>query len=452
MKTSRNCCFPSGRGSCLRLLTVVFSVALASAALTVGAAEPGTIEFVDYIESSGTQYIDTGFSPSNTNIRIEATYRFVTLPPAGTRHYVFGSSYNTGNNKYVRLQYSVGEDCYIGFGNKAGNVSFNSYDTDTTHTIVCSNGVFSLDGQTLPNADLSSTTFTETTDAHPVYLFGHNVVNSATIYRSSIRLYSCKIWDKGVLVRDFRPALVGGAIPCLYDMVGERIYYNPGPGSFAIDGELAPTTYRKLSYIESDQTAYIDTRYVPNAQTEIEVDFAFTKKLGTKPYIFGTYGDEGGRFQFSYGPSNAGCFLGYGWTFQNNVSGIPYNTSRHIAGYVPGEGFYFDSNQVTTASVNLTTWKDPKDGSDNRLYLGALNPNGKATSFNQTLVAPIQIYSCKIWEAGVLIHDFVPKQRVPDGKNGLYDTVTKTFFGYYGTKADFTGVLAPFDGLMILIR
>ena len=266
MKTSRNCSFSGGRGNYLRLLAVVFSVAFASVALTAGAAQPGTIEFVDYIESSGTQYIDTGFSPSNTNIRIEATYRFVTLPPAGTRHYVFGSNYNTGN-KYVRLQYSVGEDCYIGFGNKAGNVSFSSYDTNTTHTIVCSNGVFSLDGQTLPDADLSSTTFTETTKAHPVYLFGHHVVNSPTIYRSSIRLYSCKIWDYGALVRDFRPALVGGSIPCLYDTVGERIYYNPGADSFAIPGERAPVTYRKLCYIESDQTAYIDTRYVPNAQT-----------------------------------------------------------------------------------------------------------------------------------------------------------------------------------------
>ena len=65
MKTSRNCCFPSGRGNYLHLLTVVFFVALASVALTASAVQPGTIEFVDYIESSGTQYIDTGFSPSN---------------------------------------------------------------------------------------------------------------------------------------------------------------------------------------------------------------------------------------------------------------------------------------------------------------------------------------------------------------------------------------------------
>ena len=451
MKASRNCCFPSGRGSCLRLLTVVFSVALAIATLTAGAAQPGTIEFVDYIESSGTQYIDTGFSPSNKNVRIEATYRFVSLPPSGSRHYIFGSSFSV-NNTILRLQYSAGEDCFIGFGNKnVAGAKFEAYDTDT-HTIVCSNGVFSLDGQTLPEADLSAATFTQTDKAHPVYLFGHHVVNSPTIYRSSIRLYSCKIWDYGELVRDFRPALVGGSIPCLYDTVGERIYYNPGADSFAIPGERAPATYRKLCYIESDQTAYIDTRYVPNAQTEIEVDFAFTKTLGTKPYIFGTYGDDGGRFQFSYGPPNAGCFLGYGGTFQNNVSGIPYNTSRHIAGYVPGEGFYFDSNQVTTASVNLKTWKDPKEGSDNRLYLGAINPNGKTTEFNQTLVAPIQIYSCKIWEAGVLIHDFVPKLRVPDGKNGLFDKVTNTFFGYYGTEADFTGELAPSGGLIVLIR
>ena len=431
-------------------------LALALCALTTasaGAVQPGTIEFVDYIESSGTQYIDTGFSPSNKNVKIEVTYRFVSLPPVGSRHYVFGSSFSV-NNSIIRLQYSVGKvpeaNCFIGFGNK--NIStapFESYDTTTTHTIVCDRGVFSLDGVTYESTDLSSASFTQTDKPHPVYLFGHNVINDKTIYRSSIRLYACKIWDQGQLVRDFRPALVGGAIPCLYDIVGQRAYHDPDGGRFAIDGETAPTTYRKLSYIESDRTAYIDTRYVPNGQTEIEVDFAFTRLISdTKPYVFGTYGSNGGRFQFSYGPSNLGCFLGYGNTYKSNVLGIPYNVSRHVVRYVPGEGFYFDDALITNAEVNLTTWVGPSD----RLYLCAINPDRKSTEFKQELVAPIRIYSCKIRETGVLVHDFVPKQRVPDGKNGLFDTVTNTFFGYYGTEADYTGELAPSGGLIVFIR
>ena len=104
----------SGLGVCL------VALALSAHVLNAGTLPEG-MEFVDYIESSGTQYIDTGFSPSNKNVKIEVTYRFVSLPPVGSRHYVFGSSFSV-NNSIIRLQYSVGKvpeaNCFIGFGNK----------------------------------------------------------------------------------------------------------------------------------------------------------------------------------------------------------------------------------------------------------------------------------------------------------------------------------------------
>ena len=84
-------------------------------------------------------------------------------------------------------------------------------------------------------------------------------------------------------------------------------------------------------YIESPRTAYIDTEYVPNSKTELEMAFSFTTNLTTKTYVFGVYGgDVLGRLQFSYGPAATGCFLGYGKDYQSDVPGIPYNTSRHI--------------------------------------------------------------------------------------------------------------------------
>ena len=43
-----------------------------------------------------------------------------------------------------------------------------------------------------------------------------------------------------------------------------------------------------------------------------------------------------------------------------------------------------------------------------------------------------------------------PKQRVLDGKNGLYDNVTGNFYAYYGDKADFTAFIPP-PGSVILI-
>ena len=425
----------SGFGVCL------VSLALSAHVVSAGTLPKGT-KFVEYIESSGTQWINTWFSPTNKNVRIEVTYRFVSLPTGTDRKYVFGESY-TIDNTNVRLQYSVGKDCFIGFGNKhVAGVPFESYDIDTTHTIVCSNGVFSLDGQTLAEADLSDASLSTTDTNHPVYLFGHNVGGTAN-YLSSIRLYSCKIWYQGRLVRDFLPvSLTNGTTVCLYNTVNGSFYTNSGSGSFTAGPDV--TAYRKAAYIESDRTALINTGYTPTDKTELEIQFAFTKLLDDKRYVFGVYGDNGGRFQFSYGPTSTGCFLGYGGAYTNSVAGIPYDTAKHIMKYVRNEGFVFDGTVVDTAPFDLTKWA----GISKDLYLCGHNPNGG--SANVDYIPPIRIYYCKIWEDGELVRDMVPVQRVYDGKSGLLDNVTTNFYGYYGTRTDFTAHFS--SGMLIILR
>lgn len=177
------------------MLAVVFSATLSSATLVADVVPlPRHTKIVEYIESSGTQWINTGFSPTNKNVRIEVTYRYASLPEDGTRQYVFGESFNNGN---IRLQYAVGsaENSFIGFGDRTvNNATFNSYDTNTTHTIVCDGGVFSLDGETSDGWNLSDASLSTTDTNHPIYLFGHNVNNAnPPTYCSSIRIYSCKI-------------------------------------------------------------------------------------------------------------------------------------------------------------------------------------------------------------------------------------------------------------------
>ena len=167
--------------------------------------------------------------------------------------------------------------------------------------------------------------------------------------------------------------------------------------------QLGTSGFIDYDYIESPGTAYIDTGYVPNSETELEMKFSFTEELAAKAYVFGVYSNSGGRFQFSYGPTSTGCFFGYGEKYQSDVPGLQYDTSRHVVRYVPKEGFYFDGYQVTNATANLTTWK----GTSLNLDLGGLNANGTHKIFS-----PIRIYYCKIWEDGTLKRDMVPKQRV----------------------------------------
>ena len=61
------------------------------------------------------------------------------------------------------------------------------------------------------------------------YIFSSHEENNL---KSSMRLYSLKMWSNGSLVRDFIPVLDKKNIPCLYDQVSKTLFYNKGTGTF----------------------------------------------------------------------------------------------------------------------------------------------------------------------------------------------------------------------------
>ena len=394
-------------------------------------------------------YIDTGYVP-NANTEIEMEFAFVPTPTnLLAKTYVFGE-YGSGGG---RLQFSYGPDnCLFGFGDAYDNsVTGFDYDTDR-HTVkyVRGNGFYFDDTKVVAKAGVDLITWGGTGVNLYLGTLNRNGGSLNADLCAPIRIYSCKIWDNGVLVRNFMPAAADGWKAVLYDTVNRKIYDNANGnnGKFLAGGEeVVVNDYREADYIEANRTAYINTGYTPNANTEFEMDFAFTSNLTNKAYVFGSYGDSGkGRFMFSYGPTNLGCFIGYGATYTNSFVVSPYDTSRHVIKYVPGsgKGFYFDGSRIDPPKTTLTTWS----GTGAPLFLGQVNPNGG--NLNPTNLAPIRIYSCKIWENGTPKRNLVPKQRVLDGKNGLYDTVTGYFYAYYGDKADFTAELSP-TGCMLII-
>lgn len=427
---------------------MLFAALVALAALPAVALDepsPYRLKFTEYVEQTTnlSSYIDTEYVP-NANTEIEMEFAFTTNLEAKT--YVFGEYGNAG-----RLQFSYGPtNCSIGFGANANwdnAVTGVTYNTEKHVVKYVRNDGFYFDGtKVVPKAGVNMTTWDGT--AKKLYLGACNSngsVNNA--YISPIRIYSCKIWDNGVLVRNFMPAKTERDMGVLYDTVNRKIHYAYGNSWRFVAGgeEVLVNDYREADYIEANQTAYICTGYTPNANTELEMDFAFTSILTNKTYVFGSYGSNG-RLQFSYGPADVGCFVGYGKHMDRAVMGLPYNTERHVVKYVktPSKGFYFDDIFVNSnTGTNLTSWS----GTGAKLFLGQVNPNdGK---LNPTNLAPIRIYSCKIWETNTVMRNLVPKQRVLDGKNGLYDSVTGYFYAYYGDSADFTAELLP--GLMLII-
>ncbi len=450
-----------------RILPPLVFLATTLVASALDKPSPYHLKFVEYIESDSDRlaYIDTEYEP-NANTEIEMEFAFTPTPTnLLMKTYVFGVYGQSG----MRFQFSYGpENCLFGFGpdwNWDNAVTGFAYNTERHVVKYVHNDGFYFDGtKVVPKEGVDLITWEggtwgwNVTAGKNLYLGacnGNGKVSSD--YIGPIRIYSCKIWDNGTLVRNFVPAQTDASAAVLYDTVRRKIHSNANvdwkgeKGKFIAGGEEIPvpaTDYRKADYIEANRTAYIGTGYVPNANTELEMAFAFTSLTNVKRYVFGSYGTGGGRLQFSYGPADTGCFVGYGNPYDRAVPGLPYNTDRHVVKYVrsPAKGFYFDDIFVNdNTQTILTTW----GGTGANLFLGQNNPNGG--DINPTNAAPIRIYSCKIWEGNETKRDLVPRQRVLDGKNGLYDKVTGNFYAYYGTRADFTAVLTPLE-TVILIR
>lgn len=68
-----------------------------------------------------------------------------------------------------------------------------------------------------------------------VFLFGVNSeIDKLHIYtfaRHDMKLYSCKIYEDDVLIKDFIPAKVGEKVG-LYDAVSKKFHENKGTGEF----------------------------------------------------------------------------------------------------------------------------------------------------------------------------------------------------------------------------
>ena len=446
-----------------RLLPLLALLAVAHVASALDKPSPYHLKFVEYIESNSDKlaYINTGYVP-NANTEIEMDFAF-TRTNLTLKTYVFGAY---DKDSRGRFQFSYGPDslgCFFGYGTSYTN-SFRGLPYNTERHVVKyvpgSGKGFYFDGNRVdpPGVNLTSWVGTGTN----LYLCALNSKGSSvtTDYIAPLRIYSCKIWENGILKRNFLPALTDASAASLYDTVRRKFHTNANTywdneekktkerGMFIAGEEVTPTDYRKATYIEANRTAYIDTEYVPNENTELEMAFAFTSLTNLKTYVFGTYGSHDcGRFQFSYGPADTGCFFGYGSGFDRTVPGLPYNTDRHVVKYVrsPAKGFYFDDIFVNTNTLaNLTTWSDTSAN----LFLGQINPDGG--NLNPTNLAPIRIYSCKIWEGNEMKRDLVPRYRVYDNKNGLYDKVTGNFYAYGGTRADFTAVLTPLETVIFV--
>ena len=177
------------------------------------------------IQSSGTQYIDTGFKP-NENSRVVIDVEVVSQTSAS--NCVFGARNSASPAATLMFDlWSMTTGTAVRSGYFGASVT-GTYSLLNNRTVIDKNKNSCLVGETsISNAAASGQS------ALNLYLF--NVNNSGAIndsYATSMKLYSCKIYDNGTLVRDFIPCTNLSGTVGLYDIVGKQFYANAGTGTF----------------------------------------------------------------------------------------------------------------------------------------------------------------------------------------------------------------------------
>ena len=189
-------------------------------------------------------------------------------------------------------------------------------------------------------------------------------------------------------------------------------------GVFLWEKQTIPREYQKLVSIESTGMQYIDTGVKLTSNHSVEIDYQLTQQKQYRTGLFGgLYSSQHTRYGSLLSPSNAGLEHGYGLSNTYYQQGIP-DMDRHVLKQVKNE-VYFDG-------VLLYTFESANFSVDKTAYLG----NFDFTNYKPALA---KYYASRWWEGDMLVRDFVPCYRKSDGKAGMYDTVTDTFFTNAGT-------------------
>ena len=396
-------------------------------------------EFVEYVESTGVNFIDTEVEARSGT---EAEIDLATLHNRTLRKGLLGAIAANGN--YFDLFHSYEAKVSYSYGTRQSTGG--SYSNGDRYHVVSS---LSVGSQTLTMARAGSATTNtvlSATDAAVIdtglslYLFGRN--SNGNIADSGIyRLYGLKIKQNGAPVRDFRPCLKNGEF-ALYDTVSKRIFHAKRG---LLNGPLQakPAKVKNLvfvDYIESSGNETLDTGVRARAGTRAKGEFAWAEALRTKANEENTYLEapvyRNGRAYLGaddpiYWPSfffmmyveNRTMWGGYGNGLGNNsvsYGATAYKDSTAVTMTTAGTKYSFDASFLDGAQTIELNGAQVWSLSNDRNYDSGRNLHVFSTGSRYRSAA--RCYGLEIWQDGEKVRDFKPC--IYEGKAALYDKVT----------------------------
>jgi hypothetical protein len=183
-----------------------------------GVSLPAGYTKLEYLESDGTNYIDTGFAP-NQDTRIVCDFQYVS---SADWQILFGVENGTATENANLDAYIFAMANYQGnyfhfyYGESAPSVGANITST-SRWTVDLNKNVMTIGGESYT---AESRTFQSN---YSLSIFTYNQAGTQTL-PATARIYSCLIYDNGVKVRDYIPCTSPDGVSGLYDLVNDVFY------------------------------------------------------------------------------------------------------------------------------------------------------------------------------------------------------------------------------------
>lgn len=213
---------------------------------------PEKYQVLDYIESTGTQWIDTRYYAthlSTFDIKVAITIKG-NIIPFGARN---SGTYNTLN-----------EQCYL----NTNFIEYNSrtpklYSTGINVNENWSSGIIP-ELNTMYEFDNMYVVPTMNDMKYPITLFAFNMLGVVNPDYGICRIGKWVAYNSGIKAANFIPALDPDGRPCMYDTISKQPFYNQGTGEFIAGnatgeiiipadcdapGELGPDNPAKAKFI-----------------------------------------------------------------------------------------------------------------------------------------------------------------------------------------------------------
>lgn len=191
------------------------------------AQEPSYTE-LEYIECTGTQYIDTGIVANSDTTSFEFDYNLLAKP--NTYYGVIGARVNYNKGRFGAI--SNKGNTYSYWGIDSVDYLFKGTATLVGDNIITYNRVAS---KTYYINSTSIINITESFSTGATLSLGaiHRQNDNSYIYPAvGLRIKRFKLWENGELVLDLVPAKDTSNVICMFDLISRKYFYNAGTGVF----------------------------------------------------------------------------------------------------------------------------------------------------------------------------------------------------------------------------